>query len=197
MKTEILLAGVALNLALATAAAASPTAPQSLIDPASFRGPAADQRAYRTGDVLTVLVLETTRARASAATDTDKSMDFGIALQTPSTTYDADLGMSGKTRGAAGTSRVGELRAQLTVRVLGVEDNGLLRIGGTQLLVVNGETQQIGLSGVVRPQDISSANTVWSSRIAEAQVALEGKGVVSQAQRRGLVSRIVSWLGLL
>lgn len=194
MKTESLLAGLVLGLAVSTAGA---TPRQTLIDPDTFRGPAADQRAYRVGDVLTVLVQETTRARAQAATDTDKSIDFGIALQTPSTSYDANLGIDGKTRGAAGTSRVGELRAQLSVRVVAVESNGQLRIGGSQNLVVNGETQRISISGVVRPQDISAANTVWSSRIAEADVALEGKGVVSAAQRRSLVSRIVSWLGLL
>jgi flagellar L-ring protein precursor FlgH len=195
LKTETLVAGLVLGLAVASANAAPLR--QTLIDPDAFRGPAADQRAYRAGDVLTILVQETTRARAQAATDTDKSIDFGIALQTPSTDYDANLGVDGKTRGSAGTSRIGELRAQLTVRVLAVEDNGLLRIGGTQNLVVNGETQRISISGVVRPQDISAANTVWSSRIADADVALEGKGVVSAAQRRGLVSRIVSWLGLL
>lgn len=170
---------------------------QSLIDPATFRGPAADQRAYRVGDVLTVYVLETSRARSQAGTDTDRRTDLGIALHAPSTSYEADLGVGGKTKGAAETRRIGELRAQISVRVTAVEGNGLLRVSGGQTLVVNGEQQRITLSGLVRPEDITAGNIVWSSRLAEAEVSLAGKGVVSESQKRSLLSRIVHWLGLL
>lgn len=170
---------------------------QSLIDPATFRGPAADQRAYRVGDVLTVYVLETSRARSQAGTGTDRGGDIRGGLHSPSTTYDVSLGVSGKTQGAAETQRIGELRAQLSVRVVAVEPNGLLRVGGGQTLVVNGEQQRINLSGLVRPEDITAGNVVWSSRLAEANVSLSGTGVVSEAQRRSVVSRVFQWLGLL
>jgi flagellar L-ring protein precursor FlgH len=172
-------------------------AAQSLVDPGTFRGPAADQRAHRVGDVLTVLVLETTRARSQAATGSKRDTDLGIALSAPSTDYSAQLGLKNDSKGAAETSRIGELRAQLTVRVVGLEPNGLLRIAGSQLLLVNREEQRIELRGVVRPEDISAANTVWSSRIAEAEVSLAGKGVVSESQRRNVLSRVFQWLGLL
>lgn len=170
---------------------------QSLIDPATFRGPAADRRAYRVGDVLTVYVLETSRARSQAGTDTERGMDVGIGLHSPSTVYDAKLAAKGKATGAAETRRIGELRAQLSVRVVEVEANGLLRVSGGQTLLVNGEQQRINLSGVVRPEDIAAGNVVWSSRLAEADVSLAGVGSVSEAQRRGLISRIFGWLGLL
>lgn len=170
---------------------------QSLIDTASFRGPAADQRAYRVGDVLTVYVLETTRARSQAATDSDRSTGFAADLSAPSTSYNGSLVLQGKTKGEAQTTRVGELRAQLTVRVEAVEANGLMRIKGTQILEVNKEQQRITLSGLVRPEDISSGNIVWSTRIADAQVSLAGKGIVSDAQRKSILARVVSWLGLL
>jgi flagellar L-ring protein FlgH len=170
---------------------------QSLIDTKSFRGPAADQRAYRVGDVLTVYVLETTRARSQAATDSDRSSGFSADLNTPSTNFNGSVGLQGSTKGAAQTSRIGELRAQLTVRVVSVEANGLMRIQGTQVLEVNKEQQRITLSGLVRPEDISAGNIVWSTRIADAQVSLAGKGIVSEAQRKSLISRVFTWLGLL
>lgn len=170
---------------------------QSLVDPATFRGPAADQRAHRVGDVLTVLVAETTRARSQAATGSERKTDLGIELSAPSTDYSAQLGLQNESKGAAETTRIGELRAQLTVRVVALEPNGLLRISGTQTLLVNREEQRIVVSGVVRPEDISAANTVWSSRIADAELTLAGKGVVSQAQRRNVLSRVFQWLGLL
>lgn len=182
---------VALCIAAGTRASA-----QSLIDPASFRGPAADQRAYRVGDVLTVLVLETTSARSQAVTDSDRSTAITAGLTTPHINYNANLGVQGKHNGAAETTRIGELRAQITVRVTAVEANGLMRISGNQSLVVNGENQHITLSGLVRPEDISTANTVLSTRIADADVALSGKGVVSEAQRRSLITRVLGWLGL-
>jgi len=198
LKIETLLRVLLLPVALCvTSNACAATTGQSLIDPASFRGPAADQRAYRVGDVLTVLVLETTKARSQAATDSDRSTGFTAGLTTPQIDYDAHLGIDGKTKGAAETSRIGELRAQITVRVTAVEANGLMRISGEQLLMVNREEQRISLSGLVRPEDISAANTVWSSRIADAQVSLSGKGVVSESQKRSLVSHLFHWLGLL
>ena len=192
-KLMCLLAWVAVGLAVAPPAPAR----QSLVDPTTFRGPAADQRAHRVGDVLTVLVLETTRARSQAATGSERDTDLGIALNSPSTNYSSQLGLQNNSKGAAETSRIGDLRAQLTVRVVALEPNGLLRIAGTQLLRVNREEQRIVLSGVVRPEDISAVNTVWSSRIAEAELSLAGKGVVSESQRRNIVSRVFQWLGLL
>ena len=192
-KLMCLLAWVAVGLAVAPPAPAR----QSLVDPTTFRGPAADQRAHRVGDVLTVLVLETTRARSQAATGSERDTDLGIALNSTSTNYSSLLGLLFNRKGAAETSRIGELRAQLTVRVVALEPNGLLRIAGTQLLRVNREEQRIVLSGVVRPEDISAVNTVWSSRIAEAELSLAGKGVVSESQRRNIVSRVFQWLGLL
>ncbi len=197
MKTKLIFRVTAVLLSLSVATLAYAQSSQSLINPASFRGPAADQRAYRVGDILTVYVLETTRARSQAATDSDRSSGFAADLSTPSTNYNGSIVLQGKSKGAAQTSRIGELRAQLTVRVEAVEANGLMRISGTQILEVNKEQQKITLSGLVRPEDISAGNIVWSTRIADAQVSLAGEGIVSEAQRKSLISRVFTWLGLL
>lgn len=198
MKTDRILRAVRwCALALAVVAMPAFAAGESLIDPNTFRGPAADTRAYRTGDVLTVLVLETTRARSQATTDTKRGTGLGVDFSSPSAgSYNADLGVRTGHQGTGGTSRIGELRAQITVRVVGVEENGLMRIAGTQALVVNGETQHIALSGLVRPEDVTAENTVWSSRIADADVSLAGKGVVTESQKRSIITRVLSWLGL-
>lgn len=185
-----------LSLCMAIGQNAFSQSNQSLIDTASFRGPAADQRAYRVGDVLTVYVLETTRARSQAATGTERGTGIAADLSSPSTNFNASLGLQSKTKGAAETSRVGELRAQITVRVEAIEANGLMRIQGTQTLEVNKEQQRISLSGLVRPEDISAGNIVWSTRIADAKVSLAGKGIVSEAQKKSVISRVLNWLGL-
>lgn len=183
-------------LALCLAASSAVASTQSLIDPTTFRGPAADQRAYRVGDVLTVMVLETTTARSQAGTDSDRSTAITAGLTTPHKTYNANLALDGKHNGVAETTRVGQLSAQITVRVTGIEANGLMRVSGKQSMVINGEHQSITLSGLVRSEDVSATNTIWSNQIADADVSVSGQGVVSEAQRRGLISRVMSWLGL-
>lgn len=195
MKTEPWL--VAFGLALSVPAIAAGDDSQSLIDADSYRGLAADRRAYREGDVLTVYVLETTRARSGAATDASSDTGLRIGLDSPSTNYDASLGVSGGSSGGAETSRIGELRAQISVQVTAVRPGGIMEIAGSQSLVVNGERQQIALSGLVRPEDVTAANSVWSHRIADAKVELTGVGTVSESQRQGILYRVFKWLRLM
>jgi len=183
--------------ALALLAPAIAAGQKSLIATTTFRGPAADRRAYRAGDVLTVFVAETSRARSQAATDADRNATLGADFDSPTQDYHAQLGTRNRSDNSGETSRTGELRAQITVRVVGVEDNGLMRISGTQSLVINGEQQRITLTGLVRPEDVSATNTVWSSRIADADVAFDGKGVVSQSQKQNWATRVFTWLGIL
>lgn len=193
MKTDSLLL---LALLLATQAVAADDR-QSLIDPESFRGPAADRRAFQTGDLLTVYVLETTRARSGAATDASSDTGVRIGISSPSTRYDAAAGITGGSAAGAETSRIGELRAQISVSVRAVRTGGVMEIQGVQSVVVNGEEQQIRLSGLVRPEDVASDNTVWSHRIADAKVELTGIGVISESQRQGILYRLFKWLRLM
>jgi flagellar L-ring protein precursor FlgH len=170
---------------------------ESLIDAASYRALAADHCAYRVGDLITVNVQETTRAKSQAATDAASQVELGAGLKSPSTGYNSALSLHGGNSGGAQTTRVGELRAQISVQVTGVDADGRLRIEGMQALTVNGERQKIRLSGMVRPEDISSENTVWSNRIANAELELVGVGTVSESQRQSLLYRLFKWLRLM
>lgn len=170
---------------------------QSLIEPERYRALAADHRAYRVGDVITVFVAEATRARSQAATDASSRLELNAGLRTPTTDYNADLGLGGSNSGGAQTTRVGELRTQVSVQVVAVDPDGGLRIEGWQNLIVNGENQRIRLKGLVRPQDVSAQNTVWSNRIANAELELDGVGIVSESQRQSVIYRLFKWLRLM
>ncbi len=185
-----------LGLVLCPAPGRAADAPQSLVDPATFRGPAADRRAYRVGDVLTVMVVEATSALSQAGTGAERSTATTAGMSNLHGTYNYGLNIDGKHNGTAQTTRVGQLNAQITVRVTGVEPSGLMHVTGSQSMVINGEQQAITLSGLVRSEDISSANTIMSNQIADANVSVSGHGVVSEAQRRSIVSRVMNWLGL-
>lgn len=170
---------------------------ESLIDPGSYRGIASDRRAYRVGDILTVNVMEAARARSGAATDANSDVRLRASAATPGYQGNAAAGLSAGNSGGAETSRVGELRTQLSVRVVDVQPDGSLFVEGAQSLVINGEDQQIVLSGLVRPDDILSDNSIWSHRMANARVEFSGSGVVSQSQRQSIVYRVLKWLRLL
>ncbi|PZQ34113.1 MAG: flagellar biosynthesis protein FlgH [Stenotrophomonas acidaminiphila] len=172
-------------------------AQESLIQPDAYRGIAADRRAYRLGDILTVNVLEAARARSGASTDA--SSDVRLQGAASGNSYQGSISgsLSAASAGGAETSRVGELRTQLSVRVVDVHPDGALAVEGAQSLVINGEDQRIVLSGLVRPDDIQRDNSVWSHRLANARVEFSGNGVVSQSQRQSIVYKVLKWLRLL
>ncbi len=197
MNTErLLLVGALLMLGLPRAAGAYDVS-DSLINPATYRGLTADRRAHRVGDALTVLVLQASSASASANTDANNSVQLSATAQNRHGDYGGTLGFSGSDAGLGQTSRSGLVQAQLSVRVVQVAPDGMLEIRGSQSMVVNGETQSIQLSGWVRPEDVSAANAVISSRISDARIEFTGRGDISEAQRRGLLYRFAKWLGLI
>jgi flagellar L-ring protein precursor FlgH len=183
---------------LAVAQFAGANDSESLIDPGHYRGLAADHRAYRVGDIVTIQVFEATRAKSQAATEASSDLDLGVGFSSPSAgSYDADLGVSGGNASGAQTTRIGELRTHVSVKVVAIEPNGNLRVVGEQSLIVNGERQKIRISGLVRPEDIDASNAVWSNRIADADLELLGVGVVSESQRQSILYRVFKWLRLL
>ncbi|PWB29846.1 flagellar biosynthesis protein FlgH [Stenotrophomonas sp. SPM] len=190
---------LAFGLLLAIAAPGAKAAParQTLVDVENYRPLMADHRAFRTGDVLTVYVAEATRAKSQAGTDASSQLALGASLSSPTADYAAKAGLSGSTAGGAQTTRSGELRTQISVQVVEARSDGSLAIEGAQTLLVNRERQHIRLRGVVRPQDIAADNTVWSHRIANAEIELDGVGDVSASQRQSLIYRTLKWLRLL
>lgn len=190
-----------LLLAAATASFGAPFAAAatggSLIHPDTYRGIAADRKAHKIGDALTVVVLEAAKAESQAGTGAVHDFDVTGTAADSIGTRQFGLGLSGNDDGQGQTSRQGSLTAELTVRVTAVEPNGLLRVKGAQNILINGEKQTIEVEGLVREQDISSANTVLSTRLSGATIHFTGDGVVTESQRHGIIYRFLNWLGLM
>jgi flagellar L-ring protein precursor FlgH len=182
-----------LTLLAATASA------ESLYQEGAFRPLTSDNRAYRPGDVLTVLVVENASASASANTTMDKRAGIGAAvvaapiIRNQAVTVDINDDFAGK----GSINRSGRVLAQISVTVREIAPNGDLVVAGEQLIEVNGEKQQIVLRGQVRRGDVSESNTVISSRIANAKITYVGDGVLAEHQRPGIFSRFLSWLRIL
>ncbi|NWB46407.1 flagellar basal body L-ring protein FlgH [Pseudomonas gingeri] len=170
---------------------------QSLINPDGYRSLTGDRRGYHVGDTLTVLVVESTTAQSAAGTGADSSTDISAHANLDSRSHAAGLGLKGDTSGSGQTNRSGQIRTNVSVRIIEQLPEGLLRVSGEQLVKVNDEKQQVRITGLVRPDDIAYNNTVLSYRLADAQIDIVGDGVVTDAQKQNIVFRVLKWLRIL
>jgi flagellar L-ring protein precursor FlgH len=156
-----------------------------------------DLRAYNVGDIVTIIITEVSSAKSEATTKTEKETETSVGPGVgPLLKQFPTLGFqgSGSTSATGSTTRTGTLTASMTARVTRVLPNGNLEIEGSREIVVNSENQKIILSGTIRQVDISPDNTIRSTLIADAKIRYEGKGVVGQKQREGLITKLLHWL---
>lgn len=190
--TLILLAGAAL-----AAAQVDEQNPGSLW-PKAYVNPLLDRTARTEGDVVTILISEVSSGSFSASTNASKSVNNSIskAIGPIIGKLIPDLATLGNstTDGKGATLQTGKLTARMTAIVKKVFPNGTMVIEGTRSVQVNKETQIFKLSGLIRRDDIRPDNTVLSENIAEAQINVDGKGQVSDRQKRGILTRLIDWL---
>ncbi len=89
------------------------------------------------------------------------------------------------------TERSAQITATVAVRVMQVLSNGNLYVEGAKETTVNRERQYVTLAGIIRPEDISSLNTITSDAISDLRVELSGDGVVTDKQRPGWLTNVL------
>ena len=159
---------------------------------------AADRKASIVGDLITIQVLANNTATNSVIQGSKKSSTIDGHLTT-GTSFDksGSLSYGGAYNGEGTSTRANRMAAQLSATVTQVLPNGDLVVSGWQALDISGEKTNIRVTGRVRPEDISSENSVISSRLAEARIEYNGRGFASRSAKPGIVTSIFSWLGLL
>lgn len=169
----------------------------SLYKPQSFQALTSDRKAAAVGDLLTVQVFESATATTSADTATRSKNNISASLVYGKHEVErAALATSGDFDGGGRTERTNRFLTTLTVKVREVFPNGDLQVEGEQVLSVDDERQTIRLVGRVRRVDISDANVVLSTRLADANITLVGDGALSDRQRRAWWRKAMDWLGL-
>lgn len=168
----------------------------NLFDEELYRPLIADRKATMPGDILTVIVLETSNAQTSADLSSGKEIKTALEVGYNKDNHEVQFGLKGKGHTAAKTGRNGKIKAALTVRIKEVFPNNSYLVEGMQVITINGEQQHILLSGIVRPEDISPQNTVLSTRLADAHISYSGNGSVSDSQTRNYFYKILSFVGL-
>lgn len=171
---------------------------ESLYAEGQYRPLTSDNRAFRAGDVLTVQVFENSSANTSVSTGTQRKNSVATSLthKAGQPAAQAGLNVSGDFDGGGRTQRANKLLATLTVTVKGLLPNGDLLVAGEQLLNINDEQQKVTLEGRVRPVDISDANVVLSTRLADARINYVGEGDVSDRSRRSWWRKLLDAFGL-
>lgn len=168
----------------------------SLYEEGQFQALTSDRKAHRVGDLVTVLIYESTTATSTADTTAGRDADLSASAQIGSRGRSASISTNNEFEGRGRTERSGNVLGQLTVTVQGLSPNGDLVVGGTQELEINGEKQVIKLEGRVRLQDVTDSNTVLSTRVADARISLAGDGVLADHQKPTWWHRLLTWFGI-
>ncbi|NLY55483.1 MAG: flagellar basal body L-ring protein FlgH [Firmicutes bacterium] len=156
-----------------------------------------DHKAAGPGDLVTIIIVEQAQATQNATTSAEKagSIGLGPGLGILRNVLPEITGSGGDKVSASGkTSRGGSLNAKVTVKVVEVLENGNFLLEGRQEIMINGEKQEIKLTGIVRPQDIMADNTVLSTFVADANIVYLGDGPIGDRQTPGILSRLFHWL---
>ena len=174
---------------------AVPALAENLYQPAKAASLVSDQRARAVGDILTVLLVETTTAESKAGTSEDASFELQAGVRDASGANFGGLNLGSESNGEGRTARSGKLRGQVSVQIEQVLENGNVRVRGEQLLTINGEQQRISVEGLARAADIAADNTIASSRLVNAKIEYNGEGWVGRSQKNGWFRRLLVFLG--
>ena len=161
-----------------------------------------DRKAGRVGDILTILVQETssTEKETSTSTSKDSGADIGITsffyppsasgLLTKKGTLPALKYNSSKTFDGGGQIENSEkINSRIAVRVIDVLPNKTLVIEGRRQTAFSDEKQDVILRGLVRSEDVQANNTVYSYNVADASIQFVSKGAISRPQKKGWFTR--------
>ena len=158
----------------------------------------ADLTAHQVGDVLTIRLVE--RTNASKKANTGAAKDSSVVVPNPTLfgkpvdfgggwSLQTDMGSKQAFSGKGDSSQSNSLLGDISVTVAEVLSNGNLVVRGEKILVLNQGDEYIRLSGIVRPTDISSDNSVPSNRVADVRISYAGDGTLADANTMGWLSR--------
>ena len=153
-------------------------------------------RNYQVGDLITVMLNESTQAARSQGTDISKDASNtalptafskfigGVGANSPITGIDLNKSTT-KSAGKGSADQKASLKGSITVTVIEILANGNLVVRGEKKLGLSEGTEVIQVAGVIRPQDVGPKGTVNSLRLANAQISYRGSGDLASASKPG------------
>ncbi len=168
----------------------------------------APPKAFRPGDLITIIVREQRKWEADSDLETKKKFDVKSELDAFIKPTAGGLGSADFRRGKPNvdytfdqkyktegdSSREDKLTTRLTARILDVKPNGLLVLEGRAKMTHDEEVSEITLTGTCRKEDITADNTVLSTQIADKAVVVSNSGALRSAATRGWVTKLLDLL---
>ncbi len=156
-------------------------------------------RASQKGDIITILLVEQTRASKSNSASKDRNGGFSLAppatglfsLFSPS-----DVASSGTQNfsGSGSADQSNSLKGQISVTVAETYPNGTMLVRGQKLTSLNRGDEHTQFSGLVRAIDVSADNTVPSTKVADARIIYGGTGEIASASKQGWLQKFFSFV---
>jgi flagellar L-ring protein FlgH len=167
-----------------------------------------DPRASKVGDVVTVKISIKDQASLSNSTNASRqstaemdisnkfSLDYsGFSPHLSSKSsgeLDPKIKSTSQTQGQGGITRSESIDLLVGAVVTGVLPNGNLVVSARQEVLVNFELRELIMSGIIRPRDISTDNSISYDKIAEARVSYGGRGRVTEVQQPGWGQQLIN-----
>ena len=161
--------------------------------PAQAQSMYADFRAREVGDVITIILAEQTSAQRSTGYENNSSSSLGgsSGVESPdlNSTFGVNASFNKASENTNETVQSDMLEGTITARIVEVDEYGNLRVEGERHLNVNGVTHLMRVSGMVRPVDISTSNTLLSHQIANAEVEYRRDGFTRKFIKPGFMAK--------
>ena len=156
----------------------------------------ADKKARDVGDILTIVINESTTLNATKSRSNTKDASVDLSAGTGIFHFlaaaKAEHSDSFEADGSANDTN--NFRGRITVTVVEVLPNDNMIVEGTQSIWQNRDEHKITLRGIVRRADVTAANTVPSTKVADATLKFDGKGPLNAKQRQGILTQIFNFL---
>ena len=155
-----------------------------------------DRKAHGVGDILTIIINESTTQTASKSRSNSKSGNVSLNAGTGIFHFlaAASAGGSDSFSAEGSATDTNQFLGQVTVTVVDILPNGNFVVEGNQSIWQNRDEHKITLRGIIRPDDITTNNTILSSRVADATLKFDGKGPLNAKQRQGILTQIFNIL---
>lgn len=153
-----------------------------------------DRKAYRIGDVITILLEEETKSSKKATSDIKNNSNINVGnpeIAGRDSPVNLGLGMNSDRnfKGDASAAQSNKLTGSITVTVHDVYPNGNLLVRGEKWLTLNQGDEYVRVSGLARPEDIQPDNSISSRLLADARLTYSGTGDFANANRQGWLTR--------
>jgi len=159
-----------------------------------------DVKARKIGDVITVLINESTKSLNQSETSTNKENQLqaesggGTGLLKFFPDLALDHSHSNKFSGRGRVESRGSFSSTMSVVIKEIRQDGNFLVTGSREIDSNGERRVTTITGIVRPEDITSNNSIYSSQIANVHIFYQGEGVVDSGNKPGIFTRLINWI---